>query len=183
MDVICISGKAGSGKDTVADFLKDILESREKSVVIFHYADLLKFICSKYFGWDGKKDEQGRTLLQYVGTDVVRKKYPGFWVSFFNDFIELFYDQWDYIIVPDCRFPNEIWGVLVPDGKKDYKGVYKLRIERPGYDNGLTEEQKQHPSETSLDNETFDYTIINEGDGYGKLYAEVLKYAEEQLHV
>ena len=78
MKVILITGRARSGKDTTANITKKILEERKKSVLIAHYADLLKFICEKYVGWDGKKDEQGRALLQWLGTDVVRESDPDF---------------------------------------------------------------------------------------------------------
>ena len=42
--------------------------------------------------------------------------------------------------------------------------VTTVRIERPNFDNGLTEEQKNHESETALDDYIFDYRIINNGD-------------------
>ena len=105
--IICISGKAGSGKDTSAWMLKSELEKRGQVVLITHFADLLKYICKSFFGWDGVKDAQGRSLLQYVGTDVIRAKIPDFWVSFIANLLKLFPDQWDYVLIPDCRFPNE----------------------------------------------------------------------------
>lgn len=55
--VICISGKAQHGKDTTATILKAALEGRNNKVLIFHYADLLKYLCKEYFGWNGEKDE------------------------------------------------------------------------------------------------------------------------------
>ena len=75
MKVITISGKAQNGKDTTARLLKDVLEDDGNTVLIAHYADLLKYICKQFFGWDGNKDEQGRHTLQYVGTDVIRKEW------------------------------------------------------------------------------------------------------------
>ena len=41
--VICISAKAQHGKDTTATILKSALEERGNEVLIFHYADLLKY--------------------------------------------------------------------------------------------------------------------------------------------
>lgn len=158
MKVICISGKAGHGKDTAASLLKTALEDDGKTVLITHYADLLKYICAAYFGWDGQKDEKGRGILQYVGTDVVRRKAPDFWVRFISNFLTLFDGEWDYVLIPDCRFPNEIDRL-----KADGFDVTSVRIRRPHYDNGLTEEQLGHPSETSLDDYTFDYVILNDG--------------------
>ena len=59
MKVICISGKAGHGKDTFAGFLKKSLEEQYKRVLITHYGDLIKYVCEKFFEWDGMKDEKG----------------------------------------------------------------------------------------------------------------------------
>jgi len=83
--VIAISGKAQNGKDTTAGFLKCALESDGYRVLVTHYADLLKYMCKQYFGWDGQKDDAGRQILQYVGTDVIRSKRPDFWVDFIID--------------------------------------------------------------------------------------------------
>ena len=143
MKLILISGKAGHGKDTLAKFMKAELETTYKSVLIIHYGDLLKYICKQLFGWDGNKDEKGRTLLQYVGTDVIRKQKPEYWVQFVADMLTFFPDQWDYVIIPDVRFPNEIEGLAGFN-------PYHIRIVRPGF-NMLTEEQQKHPSETALD--------------------------------
>ena len=55
MTYISISGQARHGKDTAAKFIKFRLEEEwERKVLIVHYADLLKHICSNYLGWDGK---------------------------------------------------------------------------------------------------------------------------------
>lgn len=146
MRVIAISGKAGSGKDYTANILKEYLEKKGFKVLITHYADLLKYLCKQLYGWDGNKDEKGRHLLQYVGTEIVRTKRPDFWVEFMIDILQLFGSDWDYVLIPDCRFPNEING-LIP-----HFLTVPVRIERTdGYDAGLTEEAKNHPSETSLD--------------------------------
>ena len=82
MKVILISGKAQHGKDTLAGMLKNHLEDKSYRVLIAHYGDLVKYVCEKFFNWDGNKDEAGRTLLQYVGTDVVRKQNENFWAGF-----------------------------------------------------------------------------------------------------
>lgn len=154
--VICISGKAQHGKDTTAKILKAALEGRNNKVLIFHYADLLKYLCKEYFGWNGEKDDEGRTLLQYVGTDIVRAKDPSYWVNFAVTFFKLFEDQWDYILIPDCRFPNEV------NTMETHFDTIHLRIVRPYFNSPLSEEQKKHPSETALDGYTYDYKLIND---------------------
>lgn len=158
MKVILISGKAMSGKDTTAQIMSKLLKRNGKRVLVTHYADLLKFICKNYFGWDGKKDKVGRRMLQYVGTDIIRKYNPNFWVSFVALMLKCFHENWDYVIIPDCRFQNEI-STMVNSG---FDTVH-IRVIRSGFKTPLTEEQQNHPSETALDNISADYYIHNDG--------------------
>lgn len=157
MKICCISAKAQHGKDTAAKLIKEHLEHNGQRVLITHYADLLKFICVKYFGWNEIKDEAGRTLLQYIGTDVVGAKNPAFWAEFIVKILDLFEDTWDYVLIPDCRYPIEV------STMKDHFDTIVLRVERPDFDNGLTEAQKNHPSETHMDNYNFDVHLLNNG--------------------
>ena len=161
MKILTISGKAQNGKDYTASLLKDKLEDRGYSVLITHYADLLKYICKQFFGWDGSKDEYGRALLQKVGTEGVRRFNPDYWVDFVIDILHFFPDEWDYVIIPDARFPNEI------DKVKSEFSCRTIHVVRPGFTNNLTEEQRQHSSETSLDNYYFDYELVNDGTPEG----------------
>lgn len=154
-NVILLSAKAQNGKDTFASMLRDELGDRDKKTIIVHYADLLKHICKSFFNWDGNKDIRGRSLLQYVGTDVIREKQPDFWVSFVVNVISMFPTEWDYVIVADTRFDNEI------EVMKNSFPTKTIRIFRTGFDNGLTEDQKNHASETSLDDYRFDYYVEN----------------------
>ena len=169
MKVILISGKAQNGKDTFANILKEKLEQKSNSVVITHFADLVKFVSEKYFGWNGLKDEVGRSILQKVGTDVVRTQKPNYWVDFVIGFLEMFRDEWDYVLIPDTRFGNEISRF---DETWDTTSV---RINRIDFTSTLTQEQLNHPSETALDNYNFDY-VINSETGLDKLEKEVDKF-------
>ena len=139
--------------------LKEMLEKNGKKVLIAHFADLLKYICKTYFGWDGQKDERGRHILQYVGTDVIRAKSPDYWADFIVNFLSMFQDEWEYVILPDCRFPNEY--ELFKYSGIDTKLV---RVERPNFASPLTPEQQAHKSETALDGYDYDYVIQNDGD-------------------
>ena len=173
---IAISGHAGHGKDTAAEILKGILETDGHKVLIAHYADLLKYICKSYFKWDGQKDEYGRTLLQTVGTDVIRNNNPNYWVDFVTDMICFFGDCWDYVIIPDTRFPNEV-------ERLRERGVdtIHLRVERTNFVSPLTKEQLAHPSETALDNTEPDYLIKNSGS-LEELKSKLEKWITEDLY-
>lgn len=154
MRVIFVSGKAQHGKDTFAQASKLLLEHRGYKVKILHYGDLLKYMAREFCDWDGEKDERGRTLLQQLGTERVRGIYPDFWVDFIKKVCNIFKDEWDFVFIPDTRFPNEIFKM------KDITTI-SVRIIRDNFDNGLTPEQQAHPSETGLDAYPFDYVLIN----------------------
>ena len=158
MKVIVISGKAQHGKDTTATYLQQGLETDGHSVLVAHYGDLVKYVCKTFFGWNGKKDEEGRTLLQYVGTDIIRSQDENYWVRFIAEIMRFFPDAWDFVLIPDCRFPNEV-NYLKERGFE----VFHLRIVRDNFQSPLTAEQQAHPSETALDGVGPDFTILNDG--------------------
>ena len=161
---IILSGKSGSGKDMTAQFMKEELAKHGQKALVIHYADAVKWFCRDFLDWDGKKDEVGRTLLQMVGTDIVRAKHPNFWVGIVVGLIQAFepYKDFDVAIIPDARFPNEVNISL-----ENLKNCVSVRIERtangePWINPTLTEEQRNHPSETSLDCFAFDYVVHND---------------------
>ncbi len=168
MKIILISGKARNGKSETAKMLKNKLELKGYKVLVTAYGNLLKFICEKFFGCDNQKNEFNRGLWQYVGTDVIRKQHPNYWVDFIVGIVSMFPDKWDYIIVDDCRFVNEIERWFGFD-------VITLRVNRLNFQSPLTPEQQQHISETALDNYEFDY-VINSESGLDKLEKEVGKF-------
>lgn len=161
--ILLISAKAQHGKDTFAKFVKDRVEETEgKKVLIIKYGDILKNVCKMYYGWNGEKDEIGRTILQQVGTNLCRQNNPDVWVNCVIEIVKGLKTDFDYVCVPDTRFPNEIeaWE------RNTNFYTYTIRLERVDengdlFDNGLTDEQKQHPSETALDNYYFNYVVEN----------------------
>lgn len=167
--IIPISGKAQHGKDSAAKILKEKLEDEGYRVLIMHYADYLKFGCTTYLGWDGAKDEVGRTLLQKVGTEEVRKKYPDFWVETVCKWISgSLKKYYDVFLIPDTRFENEINYLKTFRFNTEYKNtnvrfepfaIVPVRVSRLNFYNELTQQQKAHPSETGLDDFPFDYYI------------------------
>lgn len=166
MQVVFISRKAQHGKDTSAIYLKEILMKRGKRVLITHYGDILKHICKQFFDWNGKKDTQGRELLQSVGTDSIRKSDPNYFVTFTQTLLNIFPDTWDYVLIPDCRFPNEV----------DTFPGFHLRIVRSNFKSPLSKEQQMHISETALDNHPYDRLIKNNGSLF-RLHKELMAFA------
>lgn len=163
MHIYLISGKARHGKDTTADII--IKETQGTKISL---AKTIKQYAVDYFGWDGKEETKPREFLQILGTEVIREKLndPDFHVrrtcediSVISEYKKIMGENAPIFIVPDCRYVNEIEGFIDCFGEQN---VTSIRVDRPDFDNGLTEEQKNHKSEISLDNyQNFNYSISN----------------------
>lgn len=171
MRVILFSGKAAHGKDLSATILKEKFEFAGKKALILHYADYLKFIAKQYFGWDGQKDERGRTLLQWLGTDKIRATFPNFWVDAVVSLIKIFKSDYDLFLIADVRFPDEIQTM------KENFDTLSVHVTRLNFNNSLTEAQKKHPSETALNGYQFDWEVVSE-TGKENLARELDKFIE-----
>jgi hypothetical protein len=169
--ILLLSGLAQSGKDSTANILKEKL--LPKKSLIIHNADYLKYIASQYLGWNGEKTEENRTMLQLLGTEKTKiaLNKPLFWIEKTCDIIEILKNDFDYFMIPDTRFMSEIY---YPKSRFP-NDVITIRVHRLNFDNGLTETQKNHISETELVNFKHDYDIISES-GLDKLEVEINKF-------
>ena len=158
MKIVCFGGKGQHGKDTSANYLKGFLDDKNYKTLIVHYADLLKFICMQWFGWDGIKDDYGRKLLQEIGTDIIRADDPDYWVDFVAKLLLKFKNRWDFILIPDCRFPNELERLR----ELQFDTVY-VRVNRSNFVSPLSKESQEHISEVALDDYPADFYIENSG--------------------
>ena len=150
MKVILISGKARVGKTSFANRIKEIEEKKGNKVFIMSFADPLKSICKNNFGYQGIKDNDDRKILQETG-DLFRDVIPTFFVDMVNFSINACGKLgYDYFIIPDARFDNEVTGVLWSN-----KEVIKLTRT---FDNGLGECAK-HKSENGISEYLIDMCI------------------------
>lgn len=163
MKLVLLSGKAGCGKTTIGEMISANLNARRYKCVNANFADLVKYICRNFCGWNGEKDDKGRRLLQFVGTDVVRADNPNYWVKFIADMIKYFGDTFDYMIISDCRFPNEIEYFKERD-INNLDDVIAVRIEREKQTFcNISAENSKHSSENALDDyQGFDLKVLNQ---------------------
>ena len=133
--VIGMIGKAGSGKDTVGDYLKE-----KYNFTGLALADTLKrgvqemFVIPDEVMYDRVKREEPlpdmpdwtvRKLLQFVGTELIRNHIDN--AAWTKSLIKR-YPKKGNIVVTDVRFPDEV------DGIRELSGcpVYFIRVTRPG---------------------------------------------------
>ena len=194
--IIGIVGFIGSGKDTVADYLVNFHGYKRES-----FANSLKDAVSQVFRWprellEGrtkesrewretpdewwskrlKQDITPRYVLQYWGTEVVRKGFhDDMWVASLEH--RLLNSQND-IVITDCRFPNEIKAIRAAGGrviriKRGPEPVWfnDARSMNKGPSRNMSwalskhniEELGVHASETAWVGQKFDATLNNDG--------------------
>jgi hypothetical protein len=154
--ILGITGKAGHGKNTVANILREICPQMDWQIVA--YADKLKKVYEIITGeqvqdtpeWKAKIVEPWgitrRQMFQRIGTEALRNNlHQDVWVRALFAGLD---PERNYIIT-DVRFPNEASAIRAGGGKV-------IRVVRHGYDNGTP----NHASETALDDWYFD-TIHN----------------------
>lgn len=134
--LIGVVGFIGSGKDTVADYLKNFHGFRRES-----FASTLKDAVAAVFGWDrtlleGRTKEARewreqidpwwaerlsmptltpRWVLQYWGTEVCRRGFhDDIWIASLENKLR---NSKDNVVISDCRFPNEIAAIRRQGGK------------------------------------------------------------------
>ena len=160
--IILISGKAQHGKDTFAELLKNKLQQQGYLIIVDRYAKYIKGYLKDYYGWDGmSKDENVREKLQWIGTERIKEdlNYKCFHAKRLSEDFQIVQDDFDYFLVPDTRFTDEIYIMKAMFPKE----VITVRVERNNITGGLTDEQLKHKSETALDSFKFDWIIKNNG--------------------
>ena len=157
--IYVVGGKGKHGKDTFSAFLKEAYENHNKKVIVTQLSKYIKYYAREMTGWDLSEETKPREFLQQLGTTVIRQKLKkdDLFINRMIDDIEIFSYFYDAIIISDVRLKKEII-----DLKKAYPNIISIHIDRPNFDNGLTEEQKKHPTEIDLDDyNEFDIEVVN----------------------
>lgn len=131
MQVVLIGGRAGSGKNTVGNMIKDVLEAHNKEVLILGNGDKVREYAKKYFKLDDyKKDDNGRRIMIGI-TDMLYDITPNYFE--YQTMLQVFSHQYaikkevDYLIITDWRYP-----CTYEFFKKEYP-VHTLYLHRQGY--------------------------------------------------
>ncbi len=168
MLLIGLGAKARQGKNYVANYMKEV----HPEIVLYSFADELKLHCKEHHDelvplWQlanqtkalptAKEDRiYGYTaILQWYGTDVVRKNNPNQWVDVVANKIRE--ERPEIAIITDVRFPNEAAYIKNHDGFM----VEVIRLNEDGTRYHDPNRDKNHISETALDEYLgYDYHIL-----------------------
>lgn len=157
--VFTLSGKANCGKDTVANMIKNYLHELGRESFSLAYADYLKALAARNFGYDDNNKEAGRHILQEFGTKV-REVEQDFWVRTVWTTIDAFRTLFDVFIVTDVRYENELkpypWRIGYP--------IFNIYIKNDNLKSNLGKEELKHESEYLANNpdlEKFHFIVDN----------------------
>lgn len=153
--IIIISGKASSGKSLSAN----IIMENTNNTILLAYADYLKMYAKNISGWDGSEDTKPRELLQQLGVELIKNNInENMLINRIIEDIKVYSYFYDYIVITDARFPNEIENI-----KKEFDNVISVRINRNIYN--LDKKYQNHSTETGMDEyNNYDYVIDNNSD-------------------
>ena len=159
MKIYVIGGKAKSGKNTFGKCLREVLKSYGYKPCVMHLTEPLYSYAKNYFEWNENDAEKPREFLQKMGIEVIKEKLhkDHFLLDRLNEDIEILSNFFDTFVITDARLVMEF-----EEFKKKYDDVVIIKVSRENYENGLTQEESTHITETDLDNyNDFDYDIIN----------------------
>lgn len=159
--VIVIGGKGLAGKSTAARFILEYLNMfKGINAVIEPLAEPLKKNARDFYGWDGKKDERGRRLLQEVG-DAGRNYDEDIYCKKLQDKILSSADEglYNFVLVDDWRYPNEKSFFA----NNWFYDTTTIRVERQS---ALSGKVSEHRSENSLPLSEFEQLVYNKDSYY-----------------
>ena len=158
--IFIVSGKANSGKDTTCELINNFIRLRELKSINLQFSSYIKMYASNISGWDGSEDSKPRTLLQQLGTDIIRKNIDNdFFINRIIGDIKVYSYYFDVITISDARFPEELDSI-----SNNFENVIKINIVRPNFENNLDNTERKDKTEVALDNyNNYDYVLVNDG--------------------
>jgi hypothetical protein len=199
--VITLGGEAHSGKDTVANYLMGVLESRGLKVIQIALADRLKYTCQRliklfynleipiedFYDWDQKQKVHPeypqfagqpfklRTIMQLIGSEVFRHF---LWDDIWCDYVNREYlskGEYQVYIISDCRFQNEVHYYETMAQNQTIEDCISCRIDRPTVDNELiTANDRSHQSEINI-SKLLTRHVINNDSTFEHLYKQIFE--------
>lgn len=159
MKIFVIGGEARSGKTIFGKYLREELKKYGYKPCVMHISGPLYSYARDYFDWDEREDEKPREFLQKMGIEIIKEKLHKnyFLIDRLCEDIEILSNFFDAFIITDARLIMEF-----REFKRRYDDVVTIHLSRDEFDNGLSNEEKSHITETELMLfHEFDYEIKN----------------------
>ena len=159
MNLYVIGGKAKHGKNTFSNIIKAELKTHGYKPCIMHLTEPLYTYARNHFEWDEYSNEKPREFLQKMGIEIIKEKLgkKTFLLDRLVEDIEILSNFFDTFIITDARLKMEFEYL-----KEKFPNITAIKLERDDFDNGLSENEKQHITEVDLDDyNDFDYKIKN----------------------
>ena len=159
MKIYVIGGKAKTGKNTFGEYLREELKDYGYKPCVMRITAPLYEFAKNYFEWDGNENTKPREFLQKMGIEIIKNKLgkEDFLLNRLEEDMEILSEFFDTFIITDARLVHEFEHL-----KEKYDDVVTIKLERHNYKDLLTEEERQHITETELDGyDGFDYIIEN----------------------
>jgi len=148
--IIVINGSGGSGKDTLVEVIKDILN---ENIIVKNISsiDPIKEIAKK-IGWNGKRNNEGRRLLSDLKDAMTR--YNDLSFNYIRHEITVMdFCSLEYLIFIHIRECDEIKRIV-----DYYSNVTTLLIKRSNM------EKFFNHADMNIENYNYDYVIKNDGN-------------------
>jgi phosphomevalonate kinase len=154
MRVFLIAGKAGCGKNEVANIIKRELPN----TVITAFSKYIKLFTMEFTDWDGRDETKPREFLQNMG-DKLRAIDNDFLTKRILEDIQVYSNEGiSNVVISDVRLVNEIEFFK----KIDVFDVITIRVNCDSSARCLSSSEKNHHTELALDDyNNFDYVIHN----------------------
>lgn len=178
--IFLFTGRKGAGKSAAAEFFTGAIKARGQECVRIDFADSLRDVVCAAFGLPRELTEtpatkelpledwpyeSPRKLLQTVGTDLFRAKWPDIWARAWQRKARIALANGQCVVTTDCRFGNEAEAAM------SLAEPLFMRVERPQTG------QDTHASETSHYDIPVDFIVENCGS-LADLGGSILKIIE-----
>lgn len=155
MKIILISGKAGSGKTSLAKRISELLPK----TVITSFSKYIKLFALEMTDWKGNDSDKPREFLQSMG-DTLRSIDHNFMCNRLMEDMKVYEMYYDYVIISDVRLVNELEYFT----KNNLYETYSIRINSNDNRRNLNNSEMNHITETDLDNYNKFNLIIDDND-------------------
>lgn len=170
MKIFIIGGKSGCGKTKLAQMIKDFYDKQGKKSVITEFSKYIKLFAKEMVNWD-YNEPKPRKFLQDMGMFIRKNIDNNFLINRMKQDLLVYEKYYDNVIISDARFIDEIESI-----KKDNPNTYTIHLINEK-ENNLSNDEKNHISETSLDDYIADYNI--EINSLEELQVEIENILEE----